>query len=712
MVDASVRGEVTVASDRLLVWLGTEEFVLMPASRMHAGAGSQPDFAALTPLGARSVVDAALESKVDFLRGFVLDHDLSGGAPMDQMTDDHLRTLLHAAIDTGRLVAMRRQALAGESDDTKTRQAQVRLVQDLNREARGPLVLDGNIFQLLARSIRPSGAATNSFQVVPAREAQAVLERMSQRPGTSPRLRALFQLAAAQLAGRTAPPFTPDGLVLLRRSSQPSFVADSVEPPVTPSMAQRLAPPPPEVLNDFLARFVDELGKPVSGLGVLFDLPSGPTPKTTGGDGMVRANDVPSDFASAVLADLDATRALLKPRWDQVRGPATCRAAEEVLVWRVGDEGDDIDLELQPDKLRTVSLQPFVVQARLFGGFFDTSKSFVLPNGVEAVRGLVTFQQQHSDALLLLVGHTDTAGKPSYNDPLSLERAKAMSAYLTGAVDDWMAWYGSGVADEKRWGKREDLAMIDTLPDAAERDVTENPIRWFQRTRGLDVDGIAGDQTRRALITEYMALDGTSLPSGVEIVTHGCGENFPVDETGDGVADQDNRRVEVFFFDGKLGVQPPPPGDNSAAGSPQYPDWVARAGDPVDFTTADQQVELVIEWPEELVDALDEDASVVLTGDGVAPQKHLLGMAERTEGVVRVSFGELGPEQTVTLTAKQGDRELALFQDQLIGDLDDPLNWDHELLELLVPVTVDDQDLTASEDMPDDGTVDPVEESV
>lgn len=88
----------------------------------------------------------------------------------------------------------------------------------------------------------------------------------------------------------------------------------------------------------------------------------------------------------------------------------------------------------------TLSIEPYVIRGRLFGGFFDTSKSFVLPSRLDGVRGLVELQDKHPNTLLLVVGHTDTAGKPSYNDPLSLERAAAMAAHLKGTVDDWYAW--------------------------------------------------------------------------------------------------------------------------------------------------------------------------------------------------------------------------------------------------------------------------------
>jgi hypothetical protein len=118
--------------------------------------------------------------------------------------------------------------------------------------------------------------------------------------------------------------------------------------------------------------------------------------------------------------------------------------------------------------------------------------------------------------------------------------------------------------------------MIVTLPDAAEREPSEEPVRWFQRTRGLAVDGVAGTETRHALIREYMGIDGTSLPKGIEVIPHGCGENFPAKATGTGDATEENRRVELFFFDGELGVQPSPGGKNSKAGSSEYPEWVKR----------------------------------------------------------------------------------------------------------------------------------------
>lgn len=101
----------------------------------------------------------------------------------------------------------------------------------------------------------------------------------------------------------------------------------------------------------------------------------------------------------------------------------------------------------------------------------------------------------------------------------------------------------------------------------------------------LEEDGIVGPETRRQLVLDYMSHDGTTLPSSIRPVVHGCGEYFPLDDTGDALdvaaldnkRDRADRRVELFFFDGVAGVQPPPPGPISKRGTPEYPTWRSRS---------------------------------------------------------------------------------------------------------------------------------------
>jgi outer membrane protein OmpA-like peptidoglycan-associated protein/peptidoglycan hydrolase-like protein with peptidoglycan-binding domain len=225
-----------------------------------------------------------------------------------------------------------------------------------------------------------------------------------------------------------------------------------------------------------------------------------------------------------------------------------------------------------------------VVLSILSGLLFETNKSFLLPNAVPALARLLGLYASAPSGALLVVGHTDTTAEPSINDPLSLERAESVSAYLKDDVDTWLSQYTSRLPDARRWGSREDSLMIQSLP-GFDPGKSVDDVRQFQLSRGLIVDGIAGPVTRRALITEYMSHDGTTVPATVELTAHGCGENFPLDDRGANVEvlpedekeDQLDRRVELFLFDGPLGVSPPPPGKNSAPGSKEYPAWRAQA---------------------------------------------------------------------------------------------------------------------------------------
>lgn len=90
--------------------------------------------------------------------------------------------------------------------------------------------------------------------------------------------------------------------------------------------------------------------------------------------------------------------------------------------------------------------------------------------------------------------------------------------------------------------------------------------------------------SRPDLIAAYMALDGAELDAvefQINATAHGCGENFPLDDTGEeldtaaanGKEDAMDRRVELFFFAPEFGIVPKPLGENSKKGSTQYPAW-------------------------------------------------------------------------------------------------------------------------------------------
>jgi len=143
--------------------------------------------------------------------------------------------------------------------------------------------------------------------------------------------------------------------------------------------------------------------------------------------------------------------------------------------------------------------------------------------------------------------------------------------------------------------------MLTAMPDFPTKPAEEDTVRWFQRTRNLEMDGVAGPKTREQLVNEYMRLDGVSLVNEpdfqINITTHGCGENFPLDKKGEDLdqapsadtEDAKDRRVELFFFDSEFGILPPPPGKNSLAGSVHYPKWRESAKETLDLDTDDVQ---------------------------------------------------------------------------------------------------------------------------
>ena len=87
-----------------------------------------------------------------------------------------------------------------------------------------------------------------------------------------------------------------------------------------------------------------------------------------------------------------------------------------------------------------------------------------------------------------------------------------------------------------------------------------------------------------------MLLDGGPFADSIEPLltsrtAHGCGEYFPLDDSGrevevaasDENSDALDRRVEFFLFKDPPGIDPPVPGANSTRESTEYPTWRERA---------------------------------------------------------------------------------------------------------------------------------------
>jgi hypothetical protein len=255
--------------------------------------------------------------------------------------------------------------------------------------------------------------------------------------------------------------------------------------------------------------------------------------------------------------------------------------------------GESIDyvtggVKLTIGKPAVVKVPPNNSVARMTGLLFETDKAFLLPHAIKGVRRLRQIYDEHPKLAVLVNGHTDRAGDADWNLGLSDERAKAIAAYLTNQVEPWFAFYGEGVHFKKKWGVREDQHMLLALKlfagpvSGTKTDEFIAAVKAFQGDASLDPDGKAGPNTRKALIKRYMEQDGTTLPAGVVPLTHGCGEFHNEVPTDDGVAEEKNRRVEVYFFEGE--VKPAPvakcPGPN---GCREHEKWKAAATKIVDL---------------------------------------------------------------------------------------------------------------------------------
>jgi outer membrane protein OmpA-like peptidoglycan-associated protein len=249
-----------------------------------------------------------------------------------------------------------------------------------------------------------------------------------------------------------------------------------------------------------------------------------------------------------------------------------------------------------------VELPPRVRRAKLSGIHFETNKTFLLPSAMTGIRQLASLYQSFGALSLLVTGHTDTVGDADYNRGLSVERAESIAAYLTDDVDAWMASY-KPKPHSAAWGVREDQLMLSTLPqggapfyagriDGVAGGGTTAAYKQFQAAKGISQSGRGDEATRRALITDYMAIDGTSLPQGAKAVTHGCGLTHLAEPTGPNVPNEANRRVEMFLFESEVSPEPQTP--CPSGGCAEFAQWTGRSSATIDLDQPSGRLDVTV----------------------------------------------------------------------------------------------------------------------
>jgi outer membrane protein OmpA-like peptidoglycan-associated protein len=531
------------------------------------------------------------------------------------LREESIAATILRGIDNGELVGIRRKHADVSASKDPVIESQ-RLVRDLESKTRGRLSEGGRQFKLVAGADLPGIPDRDSYEVVSNQEARRVLGTWVEQAGTRADLATLLGKAQDMLSPDWHPPMTANGVVLLRKIIARHVASVTPEAAITPSQLRAMLET--EKLLQFFARFVDERGKQITGFSGKFE---------HGSDAEV---DMPfSSSGFSPMRDLKGARQAwlrlaeeetkdlvdeLKKRWSEIRGKTdeAWKSKEESLIEVLFNEGKLPELTLEAEKKHTFMLRPPVAVAKLSGMYFHVNRCFLLPTAVASLKCLMEIYRANPDSEVLIVGHADAAGDEDCNLQLSCERAEAMKNYLTDDVNGWLAWYEKNNPARKRWGRREDILMIEALvpeEDLADSDhVTafqewhnsvkddtqscqqsgKRPVGWME----LEVDGKIGPKTRRQLILDYMAIDGTSLPIGTRVVTYSCGDYFPhaqddpqPDRTGDRTKQKD-RRVEIFFFAKPFGILPPVPGVADGESSKDavracsdklYPEWRTRA---------------------------------------------------------------------------------------------------------------------------------------
>lgn len=376
-----------------------------------------------------------------------------------------------------------------------------------------------------------------------------------------------------------------EGLLEVAGSTEAEFATNDV-------LDGRITLDSPPPIPTFDVLLLDDRSEPLAGVALRFEANGESAVVTTDATGFARKLADQSGQGSVFIDDLSALRARLQPEWDKAdrgQGVEEPIIDDETTVFALrGEESPEALLDTETP--RVIRVYPYVFLARLKGMFFDLNKSFLLPSALPGLKQARSIYDDNNPGKLLIVGHTDTSGQAANNDTLSLERARSVAAYLADDDATWEKQFDASRPEGRRWGKPEDELMIKAVTSFdTSRQGGETPIAFFHRTRGLPAGASLTKDERRQLIVEYMAQDGANVKEqglDIEVITHGAGENFPVDATGeeldgapaDGKQEQLDRRVELFFFDKELGIQPKvADGSNSKPKSLEYPEWRRRA---------------------------------------------------------------------------------------------------------------------------------------
>ncbi len=430
---------------------------------------------------------------------------------------------------------------------------QRRLVREIERRTSRRLSWQGRGYRLVADLDLGRLPDRDYYEVVCRKDADKVLAGLAGQRAGDAALQEAFAKARDKLTADWRLPFSPDGLVLLRRMVARASAPRTQEEALTPSQLAKLL-----AKKDWIEiEVLYENGAPYVG-----------DYRVTHPDGSVSKDCLDKEGFWGLYEIESGTYRFAAPF----------------------DEAEPCEEEAAKDE---------AIRVRLSGMLFDANKCFLLPEGLGGIKTIVATHEEEPAAEVLILGHAggdeDLAGAD-----IAYDRALILGAYLKSKPGLWLNWFGPDKPVRSRWGTREVQLMLSALPegdvpfyqgyasgvtDAA----TTAAIKAFQALSGLPPDGKADFATRKALVEAYMELEGTTLDDDVTPIAHGCEGHTDDTPTASG-AEPDDRRMEVFFFKKALD---PKPDQTTSAGSALYSQWLAKVVETKDFEHHGIHVQIV-----------------------------------------------------------------------------------------------------------------------
>jgi outer membrane protein OmpA-like peptidoglycan-associated protein len=357
---------------------------------------------------------------------------------------------------------------------------------------------------------------------------------------------------------------------LKRQPGPPSPVEE--EPPAPPPAPRNKSSSEP---SPYDVKVIDDTGAAVAGIDVNLTIDGAPETIKTSGGGTAHSEGHTGSIASLKMLDVTGLPAKLEAKWKEPRAKNLPKGldVQEVVAGRPFEP-----LSVRPNAVFTLIVtRPPVRRVRLSGLLFDANKSFLLPQALPGIRTIVAVHRDYPSAKLLVVGHAE-GDEERAGPAIALERARALIAFITNQPLSWLQCFGAGTPARARWGTREVQLMLSALSPSFYSGYasgmldakTKAALISYQKQRGLVADGRSTPATLKKLVADYMSIEDTTLISDVDPVPHGSQGHTDEDLTAAGLQ-PDERRLEVFFFEGK--IVPEPAGEISPAASPVYRAW-------------------------------------------------------------------------------------------------------------------------------------------